>query len=320
MTIIGKDIKKAIDFLKKGELVAIPTETVYGLAANALEEKSVKKIFEAKERPFFNPLIIHTNSLEKINEYVEELPEKAVNLIKNFSPGPITFVLKKTKKIPDIVTGGNDTVAIRIPKHDLTLSLLSELDFPLAAPSANPFGFISPTKAIHVFEQLNKKVSYILDGGDCEVGLESTIIYFGEKTPKILRFGGIEVEKIEAIIGKVNILEKIEKNIIAPGQLKSHYAPKHKFIITDIDKFLLETDINKNNIGILSFNKKYDSIPISNQIILSKESNLHEAGSKLFDSLRELDKLNVEIIVSEIFPNIGIGKAINDRLKRASSS
>lgn len=320
MAEIGKDLNKVIQILNKDELVAIPTETVYGLAANALNSNAVKKIFDVKERPTFNPLIIHTDDLIKIEYFVEEVPEIAKKLIEKFSPGALTYVFKKKKIIPDIVTGGKKSVAVRIPNHELTLKLLSMLDYPLAAPSANPFGFISPTNPYHVEEQLGNKLSYILDGGECNIGLESTIISFLNETPELLRFGGVSVESIENIIGKI----KVKVNILnelpdAPGQLKSHYAPNHKLIVGNIDDLINKSNFDTERIGILSFNKEFSSIPIKNQRKLSNHSNLEEAASNLFRVMRELDKLDIDIIFAENFPDIEIGKAINDRLKRAST-
>lgn len=316
-TQIGKDLEKASEILKSGNLVAIPTETVYGLSANALDPVAVEKIFIAKNRPFFNPLIIHTNSIDKISNFVLEIPEKAKIILENLSPGPITVVLKKAGNIPDIVTGGHDSVAVRIPNHPLTLELLSKLDFPLAAPSANPFGFISPTKAEHVLEQLNGKLEYILDGGKCSVGVESTIISFTQETPIVLRFGGISIEKIESLIGKVNVNTSSDKPVV-PGQLKSHYAPTHKLIFGNIDDLLKKYN-DYSRLGILSFDKEYNQIPSKNQIILSKTSDIDEAAQNLFESLRRLDKLDLDVILAQVFPDKELGKAINDRLTRASA-
>ncbi len=320
MAEIGININKAIEILNSGDVVAIPTETVYGLAANALNPNAVKKIFEVKERPTFNPLIVHTDSLEKIKNFVEEIPEKVKILINAFSPGALTYVLKKKDIVPDIVTGGKNSVAIRIPNHSLTLELLKKIDYPLAAPSANPFGFISPTNSNHVNEQLGDKIKYILDGGECKIGLESTIISFLNKEPEILRFGGVSVESIESIIGKV----KIKVNLLnelpdAPGQLKSHYSPNHKLIIGNIENLLKDLNYDIRRVGIITFSKKIDLIPSLNQRQLSINNDLEEAAFQLFKAMRELDKLDIDIIFSEEFPDVEIGKAINDRLKRASS-
>lgn len=320
MAEIGKDLEKVIQILKNGDLVAIPTETVYGLAANAFNPNAVKKIFEVKGRPTFNPLIIHSDSLEKIEDFVDDIPEIAKKLIDKFSPGALTYVFNKKESVPDIVTGGKRTVAVRIPNHKLTLELLSKLEFPLSAPSANPFGFISPTNPYHVEEQLGDKINYILDGGECNIGLESTIISFLSEKPEILRFGGVSIENIEKIIGKVNIKVNILNEFPdAPGQLKSHYSPNHKLILGNIEELIKEYKFEKEKIGIITFNKTINSIPIQNQRQLSVNSDLEEAASKLFKAMRELDKLDIDIIFAENFPDIEIGKAINDRLKRASN-
>ncbi|MEI6508881.1 MAG: L-threonylcarbamoyladenylate synthase [Bacteroidota bacterium] len=315
---IGTDINTAINFLKHGELVAIPTETVYGLAANAFDENAVLKIYHVKNRPQFNPLIIHTNSIEKLKSWDLVLPEKMLLLAAKYSPGPLTFVIKKSNTIPDIVTAGTDAVAVRIPNHILTLELLSKLDFPLAAPSANPSGFVSPTKASHVFEQLGDHIPYILDGGECEVGVESTIISFLDETPTILRFGGLSLESIESIIGKVNSVFSNQNSAlpIAPGMLSRHYATKHKLIFD-----FKETDFSQyhhDRIGMISYSKNYTSIPISNQMILSPERKLAEAARKLFSAMREIDEKDIDVIFAEKFPDLDLGRAINDRLKRAS--
>ncbi len=314
---IGTDIQYAIKSLELGLLVGIPTETVYGLAANAFDSSAVLSIYKAKNRPEFNPLIIHTNSLQKLERWGLELPEKMKQLALHFSPGPITYVIPKSNQIPDVVTAGTDAVAVRIPLHPLTLELLSKISFPLAAPSANPSGYVSPTSAQHVYNQLEHKVSYILDGGDCSVGVESTIISFLDKTPTILRYGGLAVEAIEKIIGKVNLpVEGFIDNPVAPGQLARHYATKHKLIIGCPNDYLNVYDPLK--IATISLHKEYENLPIENQFILSKEKNLDEAAQKLFAAMRKIDSMDFDIIVAEKFPEEGLGRAINDRLKRAS--
>jgi L-threonylcarbamoyladenylate synthase len=317
MAEIGSNIEKAVGLLNNNKLVAIPTETVYGLAGNALSTDAVLKIFETKNRPAFDPLIIHLGSIEKIRKYVTEIPAKAEILIRKFSPGPLTVLLPKNELIHDLVTSGSNLVAVRIPNHPITLQLLNQIEFPLAAPSANPFGYISPTTAKHVEAQLGDKISYILDGGECTVGIESTIISFENNTPTILRLGGLAIEEIEKEIGKVAINEHSSSNPKAPGMLKSHYSPRKKLIIGDIEK-LLKEHINEN-IGVLSFNKFYYEPQIASQLQLSVNSDTAEAAKNLFAYLRELDtNEQVEIIITELLPEIGLGRAINDRLKRAS--
>ncbi|MDH5366388.1 MAG: L-threonylcarbamoyladenylate synthase [Cyclobacteriaceae bacterium] len=311
MAELGDDIKHAKRLLDQNKLVAIPTETVYGLAANATNSAAVTQIFKTKKRPSFDPLIIHIHSFEQLSEYIINIPEKAKLLADRFWPGALTLLLQKKDIIPDIVTSGLDTVAIRIPNHPLTLELLKSISYPLAAPSANPFGYISPTTAIHVNDQLGNNIDYILDGGTCEVGIESTIIGFDNDHPTVHRLGGVSIEKIESIIGKVDVKALSSSNPVAPGMLQNHYSPKKKLIIGDIDELLQK----HNNVGVISFQKDYK---VQHQIQLSKTGNLDEAAQCLFGALRKLDNENISIIISEYVPNHGLGRAINDRLKRAA--
>lgn len=313
MAEIGKDILHAASLLKEGELVAIPTETVYGLAGNALSENAVVKIFETKNRPQFDPLIVHVPTIKSITDYVDEIPEMAQLLADTFWPGPLTLVLKRKSIIPDLVTSGLNTVGIRCPQHELTLKLLEQLDFPLAAPSANPFGYVSPTTPHHVNDQLGNKIKYILDGGTCEVGLESTIIGFEDTEPVIYRLGGLSIEKIQAVIGEVKTNTLSTSNPKAPGQLISHYAPGKKVILGKIEDLLQQYPAHCS--GVLSFQKDYNS---PYQVILSVNGNMEEAAKNLFAALRSFEKMPVHTILAEVVPEKGLGRAINDRLKRAS--
>lgn len=313
-TEIGKDIIKAKQLLEKGELVAIPTETVYGLAGNALNTDAVSKIYQAKNRPQFNPLIIHVASIESLKKYVEEIPDDCQKLMQAFSPGPITYLLKKSNVVPDLTTAGSKYVAVRIPNNPLSLELLSLLSFPLAAPSANPSGYVSPINALHVFAGLQGRIPYILDGGDAAVGLESTIVGFSENETLVHRLGGTAVEDIERVLGKPVRISIAHDTPETPGQLKSHYATHKKLIMGDIEKMMAEFDDLK--IGIISFQKQYtNNYP---NIVLSPSGNLVEAASKLFSAMREMDEKDVDIILTEQVPDIEIGKAINDRLRRAA--
>lgn len=316
MAEIGKDINKAIDLLKRGELVAVPTETVYGLAGNALDADVVAKIFSVKNRPQFDPLIIHVPSGQVVEKYASDIPDKALKLIQKFWPGPLTIVLnKKEDQIPDLVTSGLQTVGIRCPDHLITHELLKQLPFPLAAPSANPFGYVSPTTAQHVNDQLGNKISYILDGGACPIGIESTIIGFDETdSPIVYRRGGLEIETIEALIGSVIIQTYSASNPLAPGQLKSHYAPAKKLIIGNLDE-LVQRYPSKTS-GILSFSKDYQN---PNQRILTTSGSTVEAAKNLFKFLREFDSMPIAIILTELVPDHGLGAAINDRLIRAAT-
>lgn len=314
MSKIGLNIDAAANLLSKGEVVAIPTETVYGLAANALDRKAVIKIFDIKERPSFDPLIIHTDSPTKALLWVKEIPVPLQLLMDKFCPGPITFLLPKRDVIPDIVTSGLERVAIRFPSHTMTNALLEKLDYPLAAPSANPFGYISPTTAEHVDQQLGNKIPYILDGGDCCVGIESTIVGMEGDKVIIYRKGGMSIEMIEDVVGAVEVRSHSSSNPSSPGMLKSHYAPKAKVLVGEIAVLVEEHKSRK--IGILSFSTPYSKYP---NIIMSETSDLQEAASCLFASLRALDAMDIDLIITEKVPEEGLGRAINDRLARASA-
>ena len=315
MSKIGIDIEKAKQILQKGGLVAIPTETVYGLAVNALDKDAVLKIFEAKNRPHFDPLIIHTNSIEKIKHWVQDIPSWAQQLADAFWPGPLTLLLPKKDSIPDLVTSGLPQVAVRIPNHTLSLKLLQALDFPLAAPSANPFGYVSPTTATHVATQLQNKVAYILDGGTCDVGIESTIIGFEAGMITVYRLGGLAIEDIEQLVGKVQVNINHSSNPQAPGMLKSHYAPIKSLFIDDVETFLKTNASQK--VGVISFFTSY-AVEKQHLKILSPSADLKEAAHHLFAAIRELDAGDADVIVAEKFPNTFLGRAINDRLQRAS--
>lgn len=315
MSIISKDISKAISILKNEDLVAIPTETVYGLAGNIYSEKAINAIFQTKQRPRFNPLIVHIPSVNYLEKVAAEIPEKAEQLAKAFWPGPLTLVLPKKDSIPDIITAGKDTVAVRVPNHPTTLELLSKLDFPLAAPSANPFNRISPTKPEHVEAYFRDKIEMVLDGGECKSGIESTIIGFEDNEPIIYRLGSTSVEDIEAVIGHIAIKNQKEEAPNAPGMLAKHYAPKTKIIRVDNIFEAIKKNAGKK-IGVLSFKDTYSNVDF--QITLSSEGNLREAASHLYASLHEMDSKGLDLIIAEYFPNIGLGKSINDRLERAT--
>jgi L-threonylcarbamoyladenylate synthase len=315
MAQIGSNINYAKELLERGELVAIPTETVYGLAANAFDVNAITKVFTTKERPSFDPLIVHTDSLDKITGFVENIPDQALQLAQEFWPGPLTLLLKKKSTIPDLVTSGLDTVAVRIPRHPLTKLLLETLNFPLAAPSANPFGYISPTTAQHVNDQLGSKVQYILDGGACTVGVESTIIGFENDMPVVYRLGGMGIEEIEKMVGKTKLMPHSSSNPTAPGMLKSHYSPKKELILGDIPSLLEK--YKGEELAVLAFQKTYTKSV--HYYHLSSSGDLNEAAQNLFGKLRTLDSLPVDKIIAELVPDIGLGKAINDRLKRAAA-
>ncbi len=314
ITEIGIDINKAAKLLMDEELVAIPTETVYGLAGNALSDIAVAKIYAAKKRPSFNPLILHVSSIDQIEQYAD-MDLHSMILAKVLMPGPLTLLLPKKNIVPDITTAGSSKVAIRVPNHPLTQSLLQKINFPLAAPSANPSGYISPTTSNHVYEGMNNIIPYILDGGETSVGLESTICEVVGNQIILHRTGGISEGQLTNLTG-LKVVSKIHNDSLqTPGQMKSHYAPNTPLFRGDIDATIQQYSDKK--IGVISFTKDYAHHQNVHCFILSTEGLIAEAANKLFGVMRKLDKLELDIIITEIFPNEGIGAAINDRLDRA---
>lgn len=321
----GTDLATAAALLRNGELVAIPTETVYGLAANAFDEAAVLKIFQAKERPAFDPLIVHIGRKDAVHAIARELPPGAEALMDAFWPGPLTLVLPKQAAVPDIVTSGLDTVGVRMPAHPLTRELLGQIEFPLAAPSANPFGYVSPTTAQHVADQLGEHIPYILDGGPCTVGVESTIIGWDAGADDrstamgrpgrwcLYRAGGIPLEAIESVIGTVGSAVK-PVIPVAPGMLDSHYAPRKPVFVGDVNA-LLPAHAGKR-VAVISFSTAYAA---HRNEVLSPKGDLAEAARRLFAVLRELDASDADVILAERFPDEGLGRAINDRLRRAAA-
>jgi L-threonylcarbamoyladenylate synthase len=314
-TITGTDIIKAASLLKQGELVAVPTETVYGLAANALDENAVLKIYHAKNRPRFNPLILHVASFEKLKQYAEEIPADCIKLVEKFSPGPITFLLKKKDLVPELVTAGSKKVAIRIPNHSMLTELLKQIDFPLAAPSANPSGYVSPVSAQHVLEGLNGKIPYILDGGECTVGLESTIVGFEDGQTIIYRLGGISKEAIEEVLGKIVGLLLSHSAPDTPGQLKSHYATATPLYFGNAEELI--SRFSDKEFVIISLNKQFSNLTPAFQFRLSSSGDLDEAARNLFSVLRKADEMKTDLIIADKMPDKELGAAINDRLQRA---
>lgn len=310
-TITGSDIGIAAKLLREGRLVAIPTETVYGLAADAMNEDAVLDIFRVKNRPFFDPLIVHTHSVAEAHRYSSSVSPGLARLMERFMPGPFTVLLPKKEEIPDLVTSGLVRAAFRVPAHPAAMELLQQLSFPLAAPSANPFGYISPTTAAHVYDQLKGLIPYILDGGACRIGIESTIA--GEESGQIIiyRLGGLSIEEIEEVAGPVHFAGK-EKGTPSPGMLASHYAPRKPLFLGDLES-LLKTHGGQRT-AVLSFSKKY-----ADGFILSETGSLDEAAKRLFTGLRLLDGTNADVILAEMVPDTGLGRAINDRLRRAAA-
>ena len=320
-TVISTDREAAVELLRKGELVALPTETVYGLAANALESIAVAKIFEAKERPRFDPLIVHLPNREWLERIVDVLAANRQlirKLADKFWPGPFSMVLPKRNIVPDIVTAGLDTVAVRLSSHPVFAEIVGELNEPLAAPSANRFGRVSPTTAQHVLDELDGRIPLIIDGGPTEHGIESTIVAVQDGKIAILRRGPITHEELSEFAVVVSATGR--RRISAPGQLPSHYAPTTPLrLIDNVEDFFPQKD---QRVGLLAWESNGGSAAIRERFAavrnLSKRQDLREAAAKLFRYLRELDALGLDLIVAERVPSQGLGAAIIDRLKRAA--
>jgi L-threonylcarbamoyladenylate synthase len=312
----NQTIHRAAKIIQRGGIVAFPTETVYGLGADAFNPLAVARVFEVKQRPYFDPLIVHVASPSNVEDLAKEIPSNAKKLIERFWPGPLTVVLLREEDVPDIVSAGLPTVAIRMPNHPMALSLIQECKCPIAAPSANPFGYLSPTTAEHVREQLGGQVDLILDGGSCLVGVESTIVSFSEDKLRLLRPGGISLEEIESIIGKVEI-GPIENRPSAPGMLPRHYAPRTP-IVLDWDEKNLNL-YEEKNIGLLVLQEPKNNVKFHSVEVLSKKGDFREAAANLFAAIRRLDTLNLDLIVAKPIPEVGLGRAIMDRLRRATS-
>lgn len=313
---ISTDLNLAKDLLTQHQIIGFPTETVYGLAGNAFSEAAIHKIFETKQRPTFNPLIVHIKGIEDLDKIAIDIPQMAYNLANAFWPGPLTLILKKQHFISNLITANQDTVAVRVPNHPMALDLLKKLDFPLVAPSANPYMSISPTSAAHVEHYFKNKIELVLEGGICTSGIESTIIGFHNNKAVLHRLGALTSEDIEKISGALVVPNK-KSSINTPGKCLKHYSPKTDLILTrnitsEIDFF------SDKKIGLLLFNKEEPNFNKEHQFVLSTENDLKIAASKLYATLHQLDKLNLDIIIAERFPEYGMGNAINDRLERAS--
>lgn len=311
-----ENISKAAKFIQDGELVSFATETVYGLGANALDASACEKIFIAKERPHYDPLIVHIADVDQISEVVSTFSDKAQAAAKAFWPGSLTMVLPKKDIISDSITANMPTVAVRVPKHPVAKALLEKSKLPIAAPSANPFGYLSPTTAMHVEEQLGDKIPMILDGGECDCGVESTIIDFTVEPPQLLRFGGISKEEIEEVCGPIDLGKPVLERPLAPGQLASHYSPNTKLEILPPDKF---PEVAKGiKAGLLTSGECTENrFEIIESVSLNND--LEEAAHNLFSALHRLDDADLDIIYAHSFPEDGIGKAIMDRLRKAAT-
>ena len=314
---ISKDVHLAATYLKQDGVVGIPTETVYGLAGNAYSDAAINKIFDIKKRPTTNPLILHVKNSKELDKIGTQIPELAYKLAEAFWPGPLTLLVKKQPHVSNLITANQDTVAVRVPNHALTLELLNSIDFPLVAPSANPFTRISPTEAGHVEAYFEDQIKMVLDGGRCSEGVESTIVGFDNNKAVIYRLGAISVEEIEKIANNVSIYKPLKKKISTPGMFKKHYSPNTDIILTRNVAQEMEWFSDKK-IGLLLFNAPQPNFNLDYQKILSPESNLKIATSNLYKALHELDAMNLEVIIAERFPDYGLGLTINDRLTRAT--
>lgn len=324
-----EEIKKQAKLLKEGRTVIFPTETVYGLGANALDEDAVLKIYEAKGRPSDNPLIVHIYEKEEVYDLAREISDQAEIVMDKFWPGPITIILKKKDIVPNRTSGGLDTVAIRMPSHKIAREIIKQSGVPIAAPSANISGRPSPTKAKHVYEEMNGRVDGIVLGGDCNFGLESTVLDMTSEVPMILRPGSVTKEDLETVLEQVMIdpsLEKKEDNIMAkaPGMKYTHYSPdadvyivsgEKEKIINKINE-LTETNSEKGlKTGVMCLN---ENIELYNCEAIGLGNNLEEVGSNLFGALREMDERKIDIVYSEEFSSKGVGQAIMNRLNKSA--
>ncbi|MGM0431555.1 MAG: L-threonylcarbamoyladenylate synthase [Spirochaetota bacterium] len=307
-------IKHGAGVIQHGGLTVFPTETVYGLGADALQPEAVAKIFSAKQRPFNDPLITHVASEQQVRMLVQQIPEKAERLMQAFWPGPLTLVMEKSSAVPDIVTAGNPTVAIRMPGNPIALELIQCSGTPIAAPSANTFGKTSPTTAHHVADQLEGAYEAIINGGACRVGVESTVLSLVTDPPTLLRPGGVTIENIEEIIGHITVTGSDEKIIFdSPGMFPSHYAPKTPMIVTPEP----QNYAHEPNIAVMLFGPPQTDYT-GKVYVLSARRDPAEAALQLYQTMRNIDREQLRLIVAEKLPSEGLGAAVNDRMNRAS--
>ena len=316
-----EEINDAANRLREGKLVAFPTETVYGLGANALDPIAVSKIFELKGRPRFDPLIVHISKPEDIGALVTQVPSLAHELMQKFWPGPLSLVLSKSLTVPDIVTAGLPSVAVRCPSHPIARKFLNAAKVPVSAPSANRFGMVSPTTAQHVFDQFGDAIA-CLDGGPCDVGVESTVISFVDSTdsrPRLLRHGGITLEQIESVTGPIETMIHKESQPTSPGQLSRHYSPRTPLVIASEDVTPESLTQGHEKVGLLCLSPVKNSARFTAVEILSHDGSLREAATRLFAAMRNLDSMSLDLIVAQAVPEVDLGRAIMDRLTRAAA-
>lgn len=307
-------IREAAEIIRRGGLVAFPTETVYGLGANALDATAASRIFEVKRRPAFDPLIVHVSGQGMLHEVASEVPAQARALMARFWPGPLTLVLPRRPTVPSIVTAGLPTVAVREPSHPVASELIRRAGVPIAAPSANPFGRLSPTRAEHVARYFGDALDLVLDGGPTPHGIESTIVSVLDGRAVVLRLGAVPVEEIEAVVGPVEVVRSVDRPT-APGQLPSHYAPATPLRIARPEEISQDA---RRGAGYLAF-RQVPEDGFAAVRVLSPRGDLREAAARLFDLLHELDALGLAAIYAEPVPEVGLGRAIMDRLRRAAS-
>ena len=308
-------VSEAARLLKEGEVVAIPTETVYGLAGNAFEPKALAKIFAAKERPTFDPLIVHIADIAQLSDIAKDIPDSAYKLAEAYWPGPMTIILPKKDCIPDLCTSALPSVAVRFPSHPIAQAIIKESGLPLAAPSANLFKHVSPTTAEHVAAQLADRIAGIVDGGPCSVGVESSIISLTGEKPTVLRPGAITPEMFAKVLGDVAIKESTSKPgqpMLAPGQCDTHYRPQVPLYYGEVPAGYT---LPEHTVRI-AFGTQAGPIPAT--VNLSATGDMVEATSKLYAFMHDLDKTEYDLILVDPIPNTGVGMALNDRLKRAS--
>ncbi|MBD3165247.1 threonylcarbamoyl-AMP synthase [bacterium] len=309
-------VAHAARIISSGGLVAFPTETVYGLGADAFNQGAVARIFAVKKRPRFDPLIVHIASMDQLDQVAADVPDVARRLIEAFWPGPLTVIVQKNRNISDLVTAGLPGVGVRMPGNQIARELIGAAKTPVSAPSANSFGSISPTCAEHVRADLGEMVDFIVDGGPCEVGVESTIVSCMDSPPVLLRPGGIALEDIERCIGEVRIPERNELKHAAPGRSSRHYAPRTPLVLVDT----IRPPSPEKRTGLLTFRTSPIESAFARVETLSRSGDLSEAACNLFSALKRLDASGVDMIVATRVPDTGLGRAINDRLMRAAQT
>jgi len=314
-TILTTSVKKAAEFIKKGEVVAFPTETVYGLGANVYDDQAIRKIFIAKKRPMDNPLIVHISEIEQIELLVKKLTDCAKKIIEHFFPGPITIVVEKNDAISELVSGGLNTIAVRMPALELTRKFIKECGVPIAAPSANLSGSPSPTNWKHVYKDLNGRIPCILKGPECDVGIESTVVDCTKNKPIILRPGIISIEELKKFLPEVKVYnQKNVKNPKSPGMKYRHYAPKAKVILIDSEEDFLKYQVERNKSAFIGF------LRVKDFKMTKRVNDLRDYARNIFNFFRKCDENGIRTIFCQKVPETGLGLAIMNRLTKAAHS